>query len=335
MDYRLLSYSEQDNDRCGFTVLELIVVIALMAVLVGILSPMFIKYVEKAKQSTDITNAEAAYSAAMVYYSASEGYVPARLYFDGNDVKESEDGIAGYGKSKTPFGDFLPDDFPITNVDGIPNDVVPNYIIITMGSEGVEGLGWGVAVAAVHPDGTPKYNNRVFTPDEWTQARDENSLVERDIELFNSLEAVASEMTYGELIKMAADQGLDRSNFAGNFCIKIAKSYIYKSDHRVGETDRNAIFAKELFRRAGYNTNLPEDQMYIVSSRQGGETDVWIDFGHTYDEIVNNPDLYNAKASDVIVYGYGYDSTEKFDDGALDHEARAADKAVRKAAKTE
>ena len=104
-----------------------------MAVLVGILSPMFVKYVEKAKQSTDITNAEAAYSAAMVYYSASEGYVPARLYFDGNDVKESEDGITGYGKSQTPFGDFLPDDFPITNVDGIPNDVVPNYIIITMG----------------------------------------------------------------------------------------------------------------------------------------------------------------------------------------------------------
>lgn len=323
------------DNRRGFTFIEIIVIIAIMALLVGILSPMFIKYVEKARQSTDITNAEAAYSAAMVRFSDSEGYVPARLYYDGSDVKDSEDGIEGYGKSKTPFDDFLPDDFPITNVGGTPNDTVPNFIIITMGADGVEGLGWGVAMTAVHADGTPKFSHRIFTPEEWTDARTENTLVDRDIELFNSLEAVASEMTYGELIKMAAEQRLDKSNYAGNFCIKIAKSYIYKSDHRAGESDKNAILAKELFRRAGYNTNLPEDQMYIVASRQGGETDVWIDLGHTYDEIVEHPELYNAKASDVIVYGYSYDSSDKFDGGALDHEARSADKMVRKAAKTE
>ncbi len=319
----------------GFTLIELVVVIAIMAALVGILSPMFVKYVEKSRQSTDITNAAAAYSAAEVYFSDMDGHVPARLYFDGNDVRESETGISGYGKSSKPFEGFVPSDFPTSNVGGTPNDGTANYIIITMGTEGVEGLGWGVAMTAIHADGTPKFTNRIFSPEEWVAAAPEDK-VNRDIELFNSLEAAGSEMTYGELIKMANDQGLFESDYAGNFCVRIAASYIYKSDHKPGRneaSDVNEIYAKDLFRKAGYNTALPPEQTYIVTSRQGAETDVWIDFGHSFDEIVNNPELYNAKASDVIVYGDG--SGEKFDDGALDHDARVADKLARRHAGSE
>lgn len=51
----------------GFSLVELIVVIAIMAVLIGVLAPTFTKYVERSRKSTDVQNAAAVVTAIQTY----------------------------------------------------------------------------------------------------------------------------------------------------------------------------------------------------------------------------------------------------------------------------
>ncbi len=60
------------TDNRGFSLVELIIVIAIMAILVGVLAPQFIKYIESSRQSTDIS-AASEYRAAVEAYVAEQG----------------------------------------------------------------------------------------------------------------------------------------------------------------------------------------------------------------------------------------------------------------------
>lgn len=64
---------EKKMNNKGFSLVELIVVIAIMAVLVGVLAPQFIKYVEKSRESTDLTNLDSIKQVVESYFADKEG----------------------------------------------------------------------------------------------------------------------------------------------------------------------------------------------------------------------------------------------------------------------
>ncbi len=111
---KLLNKKQKNNG--GFSLVELIVVIAIMVVLVAVLAPVFTKYIENSRRSTDVQNANSI-AEGVLADAADNNIFGADAKYNG---KVTVDGTA---PNRTATG---------TAVSGVPTALAEN--IVTKGS---------------------------------------------------------------------------------------------------------------------------------------------------------------------------------------------------------
>ena len=103
----MMNRMSKKSNKKGFTLAELLIVVAIIAVLVAVSVPIFSSKLEKAREATDVANMRAAKAAAAsMYLGDSEADFTKPYYYDAdNGILTAKDDIKGYGQgTKTEGG---------------------------------------------------------------------------------------------------------------------------------------------------------------------------------------------------------------------------------------
>ena len=284
-----------EKRKSGFTLMEMLVVVAIIAVLIAIAIPLFSSALDNARKSTDLSNMRSAYAAAMAEWTLEAGESGEHVYyFNGSGVSENADGISGYGKSNVDASTFS-DNLPAA-ASGIPNENgSANLIRITVNADGTAEILWG-SPGSGFPVG------RVTTPTQYKSLEKQDKL-DRDTAMLDALQANVRTMSYSDLKALMDKYGIRPETAWGHSCYKIALSCI---DSETGEIvqSKNSPMVKELFDAAGYELGDDPSKQYIFLSSglnnvsaENYEVSIWIDAGANINKVQGD-----SPASDAVVY---------------------------------
>lgn len=83
----------------GFTLVEMLIVVAIIAILVAVSIPMFSTSLTEAKNATDDANMRAAKAAASVEYYNNEGSLGSNVYYNATSGVMQDSPPSGYNKN--------------------------------------------------------------------------------------------------------------------------------------------------------------------------------------------------------------------------------------------
>lgn len=124
----------------GFSLVELIIVIAIMAILAGALAPALIKYINKSRRSADISNADTIRTACQTAMSDEDAMVAIGTGVTGASVSDLK---SSYGAFSTEISSILGNStitskyFDKGNEFTVDINVAGNTVIVKAGSQPV------------------------------------------------------------------------------------------------------------------------------------------------------------------------------------------------------
>ena len=131
----------------GFSLAEMLIVVAIIGVLIAISIPIFTQQLERSKQASDLANMRNAKSVAVTDWMTNPPEDPSAVYSRNYDAARGimVDSVPqGYGRSSADAATFASE----LNAHRIPNDGQPHYVNVTIDPSGDVTLSWGAVNTA-------------------------------------------------------------------------------------------------------------------------------------------------------------------------------------------
>lgn len=141
----MLGFFQRLKSKKGFTLIELIVVIAILAILSAILVPTMMSIIGSAKKQVKESNAAAVFSAAQAAYVT----ITAVGVEDGDGPEEIAEGSYDSKDTTDQAGTFIKE----IEKNLSPGTTVTERYIIQVGETGVSGVRYGDSDTVVYPEG--------------------------------------------------------------------------------------------------------------------------------------------------------------------------------------